>query len=180
MLHNISPSSRCWMWDGLCHPLTIITIIIHSVTVPLPLAMSAPNTCQCWAPAQQYSASSVSTSINEYQLSIKLAVSSNWQKSPCQVTLQEKWPLRCLWCRITAELSHQCSQQNLWGRKALARGSVSVHLFPYIVYSASILKLYWANLNRKLKSMSPLRHDLSLDRPSLLIIAYIKQQIFCS
>ena len=90
------------------------------------LSFSANATTQYWlgAGAKQLSVNSVSTSIKKYQLSItviKLAVSSKWQRSHCQVTLQKN-----------GVLADQSSQQTLWGRKGLGSVSQAVHLSLYL------------------------------------------------
>ena len=118
--------------------------------------------------AKQFSVNSVSTSINKYQISIKLAVSSNWQKSPCQVTLHEKsW----LFSVCGADFRSEFTTNSLRQKKLL---DLSQYMFLFTNPQPLICTVSW---NWWKSSQTK---DLSLDKQSFLIIAHMKQQSFCS
>ena len=115
--------------------------------------MPPPSESACWAPAQ----CQLSVKFNHCQLvsivsttsSIKLPVSSKWQKSHLfRVTLQEKWLFGCLWHRSRSwiqelELTTSSLRQNSsWA-------SFSATFSVIALYQSSCL-----NLHCKLKSAS--------------------------
>ena len=106
---------RFWR-DNVRLPQKIITII-YCVSAPMP----APNTS--WVLAQSCSVSTQSQlSVHQYQLSMKLAFSSKWQKSRCHVTLQEKWLFECLLC-----ISRIGAHNNTLRQICLSTSSVSLY-----------------------------------------------------
>ena len=127
--------------------------------------MPATNTCK--VPEQSSSVSTQCQLVStQYQLSIKLAVYSKWQKLPCQVTLQENGFLA-----VYGADPVQSSQQTLWGRKGL--GSVSVHLS---LYDTSILKLSMTHLLFMTHlSSSKFRVDILFSNNVMILLQTSKQ-----
>ena len=137
------------------------------------VSVSLPHPTTCWAFAQS---STVSTQCQQKSTSINSV--SSWlslpgekvPKSPCQVTRQEKWLFRCLCCRSRIRAHNKLYEaKKLWD---LSQYIFLLNLFTKHQYSSS----YSQCKQKLMKVLSDL--SLLVDKPSFLIIAYMKQQTF--
>ena len=96
----------------------------------------------------------VSKSINS--VSLKLAVSAKWQRSPCHVTHQEKWLFGCLWFRSRIRAQNKLSEVESSWICTMSSPSSLPCINPQAASQALICTVSW----NQWKSTEPLGPEL--------------------